>query len=128
MVLIYALDFTNGGDNDQVKIKVDGKTTKIKKSALEPTELFEYGVYNSETDSQNNPKTKENTPDKVGAVVSRLSERLKEITSTLDELRLFVKDNSTLSHDSLDKCISELNFYVKSLEEESKEISSSTVN
>jgi hypothetical protein len=95
---------------------------------LEPTELFEACVYNSEMDVNSNPKTGENTPDKVGAVVDRLTERIKEITSTLDELVIFVKDNSSLSHDSLDKCISELTDYVKSLEDEKEESASAQLN
>jgi hypothetical protein len=128
IVQIYALDFTKKGENENIKVKVDGKTAEIKKSALEPTELFEYGVYNSETDTTNNPKTDENKPDVVGAVISRLSERLKEITSSLDELRLFVKDNSSLSHDSLDTCIQELGLYLKGLEEEGKKVTSDTIN
>jgi hypothetical protein len=123
------LDFTKRGDNELITIKdKSGKERKVKKDLIEPTELFETGVYNSETDTNNNPKTGENTPDKVGAVVNRLSERLREIVASLDELRLFVKDNSSLSHASLDTCISEINTYISSLEDESKQISSESVN
>lgn len=128
-VMIKALDFTSKGETDDVLIRLEnGKEITLQKKFLEPAELFEYGVYNSEMDVNNNPKTGENTPDKVGAVVDRLTERIREITHSLDELVLFVKDNSSLSHESLDKCISELTSYVKSLEDESKQAASSIVN
>lgn len=64
----------------------------------------------------------------VGAVVDRVSERLREIVVSLDELLAFVKDNSSLSHKPLDVCISEINMYIKGLEDESKQISSDSVN
>jgi hypothetical protein len=127
--MIKAIDFTSKSDTDDVLIRLEnGKETTVQKKYVEPVELFETGVYNSEMDVNNNPKTDENTPDKVGAVVDRLTERIKEITFSLEELVLFVKDNSSLSHDSLDKCISELTSYVKSLEDESKQAASSIVN
>jgi len=127
--MIKALDFTKKGDDDNITILYGGgKEIEVKKKFVEPTELFETGVYNSETDTNTNPKTDENKPDAVGAVVDRLSERLKEITSSLEEMRLFVKDNSSLSHDSLDKCINELGSYLKSLEEEVKNGASAIVN
>jgi len=127
--MIKALDFTKKGDDEDVSILYGGgKEIQVKKKFLEPTELFETGVYNSETDTNTNPKTDENKPDAVGAVVDRLSERLKEITHSLEEMRLFVKDNSSLSHDSLDKCINELGSYLKSLEEEVKSGASAIVN
>ena len=127
--MIKALDFTKKGDEDDITILYGGgKEIQVKKKFLEPTELFETGVYNSETDINTNPKTDENKPDAVGAVVDRLSERLKEITHSLEEMRLFVKDNSSLSHDSLDKCINELGSYLKNLEEEVKNGTSAIVN
>ncbi len=127
--LIKAIDFTSKGDEDLVTVRLkNGKEEMIQKKFLEPTELFETGVYNSETDIHSNPKTDENVPDNSGALISRLSERIKEIVNSLDELRLFVKDNSKFSHESLDTCISELSTYVTSLEEENKELSAGTVN
>ena len=127
--MIKALDFTKKGDEDNILIlHNDGKTIQVKKKFVEPTELFEIGVYNSEMDVIANPKTDENKPDAVGAVINRLSERLKEITHSLEEMRLFVKDNSSLSHDSLDKCINELSSYLKSLDEEVKNGSSAIIN
>lgn len=127
-LMIRAIDFTKGGDDDNVAIQINGKNSQLKKKFLKPTELFETGVYNSQTDAENNPKTGENTPDAAQVVIDRLTERIKEIVSTLDELRLFVKDNSSLSHESLDSCITELSAYVKSMEDESKEGSASSVN
>jgi hypothetical protein len=127
--MIKALDFTKKGDEEDITILYGGgKEIQVKKKFLEPTELFETGVYNSETDTNTNPKTDENKPDAVGAVVDRLSERLKEITHSLEEMRLFVKDNSSLSHDSLDKCIDEIGSYLKSLEDEVKNGTSAIVN
>lgn len=127
--MIKALDFTKKGDEEDITILYGGgKEIQVKKKFIEPTELFETGVYNSETDTNTNPKTDENKPDAVGAVIDRLSERLKEITNSLEEMRLFVKDNSSLSHDSLDKCINELGSYLKNLEEEVKNGTSAIVN
>jgi len=126
--MIKAIEFTKGGDNDDVTVQYKGQNIKLKKKFVEPTELFETGVYNSQTDTENNPKTGENTPDAVQAVIDRVSERIKEIVSTLDELRLFVKDNSNLSHESLDSSITELSNYIKSMEDEGKEASSGSVN
>jgi hypothetical protein len=127
--MINALDFTKKGDEENITILYGGgKEIQVKKKFLEPTELFETGVYNSETDTNTNPNTGENKPDAVGAVVDRLSERLKEITSSLEEMRVFVKDNSSLSHDSLDKCINELGSYLKNLEDEVKNGTSAIVN
>ena len=126
--MIKALDFTKGGDDDLVDVMHGNTHLKIKKSLVEPTELFETGVYNSETDVNSNPKTGENTPDKVGAVIDRLTERINEIVSSLEELQLFVKDNSSLSHESLDKCIAELSSYVKALEDETNDGASVIIN
>ena len=126
--MIKALDFTKGGDDDLVDVMHGNTHLKIKKSLVEPTELFETGVYNSETDVNSNPKTGENTPDKVGAVIDRLTERINEIVSSLEELQLFVKDNSALSHESLDKCINELSSYVKALEDETNDGTSVIIN
>ena len=126
--MIKALDFTSKGDDEAVDVMHGDTHMKIKKSLVEPTELFETGVYNSETDVNLNPKTGENTPDKVGAVIDRLTERINEIVSSLEELQLFVKDNSSLSHESLDKCIAELSSYVKALEDETNDGASVIIN
>lgn len=127
--MISALGFTSVGDEDDVTILyAGGKKILVKKKFLEPTELFETGVYNSETDINTNPKTGENKPDDLNAVVDRLTERLKEITHSLEEMRLFIKDNSSLSHVSLDKCITELGSYLKSLEDEINNGVSDVVN
>lgn len=127
-IMINALDFTKGGDEDSVEIIHGDTKLKVKKVFIVPTELFETGVYNSEMDVNSNPKTGENTPDKVGAVIDRLTERINEIVSSLEELQLFVKDNSSLSHDSLDKCIAELSSYVKALEDETNDGASVIIN
>jgi hypothetical protein len=126
--MIKAIDFTSKGDDEEVEVMHGDTRLKIKKILVEPTELFETGVYNSETDVNSNPKTGENTPDKVGAIIDRLTERINEIVSSLEELQLFVKDNSSLSHESLDKCINELSSYVKALEDETNDGASVIIN
>jgi hypothetical protein len=72
-------------------------------------------------DVKSNPKTGENVPDLDAAVVGRVTERLKEIAFSINDIILFVKDNSSLSHDSLDKCVNEINSYISSLENEKQD-------
>jgi flagellar hook-associated protein FlgK len=72
-------------------------------------------------DVKANPKTGENVPDADAAVVSRVTERLKEIVFSINDIILFVKDNSSLSHDSLDKCVNEINSYISALESEKQD-------
>jgi len=122
IIQINALDFTRKGDEDLITIKLtDNTISSIKKKYVTPTELFEYGVYNSEMDVNSNPKTGENAPDITTALVNRVTERLQEITHSINEIILFIKDNSSLSHESLDKCVSEINSYVSSLESEKQD-------
>jgi hypothetical protein len=56
------------------------------------------------------------------------SENEKEIMIGLTNPPLFVKDNSSLSHESLDKCIAELSSYVKALEDETNDGASVIIN
>jgi hypothetical protein len=121
-VQIKALEFTRKGDEEFISvIHSDSTVGSIQKKYLAPTELFEYGVYNSEMDVKSNPKTGENAPDLDAAVVGRVTERLKEIAFSINDIILFVKDNSSLSHDSLDKCVNEINSYISSLENEKQD-------
>ncbi len=119
-VMMKALDYTSKSAEDQVVIKVNGKTTTIKKNFLQPLELFETGVYNSETDLHSNPKTSENKPDKNSSLFSSISDKSAEILYGLKELRTFVKDNSKLSHEVFDRAISDIESYISSLESESE--------
>jgi len=128
-VMMKALDYTSHGDNDDVEIIYGGgKKTKIKKKFLEPAELLETGVYNSETDIQANPKTSENKPDKTNGVLAAISDKVTELLYGLEDLRTFIKDNSDLSHDSVDKAIADFKSYLTSLETESEVSASGSVN
>ena len=124
-VMMKALDFTSKSGEDSVVIKVGGKTTTVKKNFLQPLELFETGVYNSETDLSSNPKTSENKPDSTSSLFSAISDKSAEILYGLKELRTFVKDNSKLSHEVFDRAISDIESYITSIETESEATSGS---
>jgi len=81
-------------------------------------ELKEYGVYNSETDINSNPKTGENAPNELVAFFSKVTERLKQINDDLKEIQDVVKDNDKISADPINTCVAELESYIKSLEDE----------
>jgi len=128
-VLVKAVEFTSGGDQDEVAIMLGGsKKFKVLKKYIEIPKLIEYGVYNSETDTQTNPKTGENKPDQLTGFVSGLSDSVKGIISDIAELKKTVEENSELSFDSLDICVSELTAYLKSLDVETEVSASGTPN
>ena len=104
------------------------KKVKILKKYIEIPKLIEYGVYNSETDTQSNPKTKENKPDELTGFISGLTDSVKNIISDIVELKKTVEENSELSFDSLDICASELTSYLKSLDTESEVSASGNPN
>jgi hypothetical protein len=104
------------------------KKIKVLKKFIEIPKLIEYGVYNSETDTQTNPKTKENKPDELTGFMAGLTDSVKHAISSLAELKETVEKNSKLSYDSLDICIAELQSYVQSLETESEESAQSNPN
>jgi hypothetical protein len=104
------------------------KKVKVLKKYVEIPKLIEYGVYNSETDTQSNPKTGENKPDQLTGFVSGLSDSVKAIISDITELKKTVEENSELSFDSLDICVSELTSYLKSLDTESEVSASANPN
>lgn len=81
-------------------------------------ELNEYGVYNSETDINNNPKTGENKPSELVSFLSQVTERLSAIREQLGEVKEMLKENDKITHTSIDTCIAELESYMKSIEEE----------
>jgi len=128
-VLVKAIDFTKGGDESEVEIMVGGsKKIKVLKKFIEIPKLIEYGVYNSETDTQTNPKTKENKPDELTGFMAGLTDSVKHAISSLTELKETVEKNSKLSYDSLDICIAELQSYAQSLEAESEQSAASNSN
>jgi hypothetical protein len=104
------------------------KKIKVLKKFIEIPKLIEYGVYNSETDTQTNPKTKENKPDELTGFMAGLTDSVKHAISSLAELKETVEKNSKLSYDSLDICIAELQSYAQSLEAESEESAASNSN
>jgi hypothetical protein len=105
---------------------IDGtQKTHIKKKHLK---LNEVGVYNSENDITNNPKTGENKPDELTGFLAGLTDSVNGIIGELVELRKSVEENSSLSFDSLDVCVAELQSYVKSLDDESEISSASNVS
>jgi hypothetical protein len=133
--MMKAIDYTSRGDNEDVEILYGGgKKTRIKKRFLEPLEVFENknlsetGVYNSETDIHANPKTGENKPDKNTGILAAIADKVTEILYGLDDLRTFIKDNSDLSHDSVDKAIADFKSFLSSIESESEVTASGSVN
>ena len=133
--MMKALDYTSRGDNDNVEILYGGgKKTLIKKKFLEPLEVFENknlsetGVYNSETDIQANVKTSENKPDKTNGVLAAVADKVTEILYGLEDLRTFIKDNSQISHDTVDKSIDDFKSFLTSLDSESEVAASGSVN
>jgi hypothetical protein len=128
-VLVKAIDFTGGGDEDEVTIMFGGsKKMKVLKKYVEIPKLIEYGVYNSETDTQSNPKTGENKPNLLTGFISGLSDSVKNIISDITELKKTVEENSELSYDSLDICVAELASYLKSLDDEADVSASANPN
>lgn len=133
-VMVKAIDFTTKGDDEEVNILIGGtQSSKIKKKHLtkvlvEKQELNEYGVYNSETDIYSNPKTKENTPDELTGFLSKLESSIKSVIEEIEGIKQSVMDDSKLSYDSFDVCISELSSYLKSINDESEHSASANPN
>lgn len=93
----------------------------------EKKELNEYGVYNSETDINNNPKSGENKPGEMVSFFGKVIERLNGIKEQLNEVKEMIKDNDSISPKSVDTCIAEIETYVKALEDESQTANTSGV-
>lgn len=124
--MIKAVDYTSKGDEDEIEIMIDGtRKSRVKKKHLE---LNEVGVYNSENDIANNPKTGDNKPDELTGFLASLTDSVNGIIGELTELKKTVEENSKLSFDSLNVCIAELQSYVKSLDDESEVSASANVN
>jgi len=110
-------------DPTKIVSQFDGMSVAIE----EKKELNEYGVYNSETDINNNPKTGENKPAELTAFFGKVIERLKDITTQLAEVNDMIKENDSISPKSIEICVAELETYVKSLEDESEVTNTSGV-
>lgn len=118
-ILVNALDYTSKGDNQDIEIMLPGnKKIYVPKKYITGVELNEYGVYNSETDVNNNVKTKENVPSLENKIVASVIERVKETIGSLGEIRQSVEKETSISFDSIDIAVHELSTYISSLEEE----------
>jgi len=128
-VMVKAVDYTSKGDEDMIEISVDNKKEKIKKKYItDIIKLNEIGVYNTETDTNNNPKTKENIPDELTGFVENLIDSVNHVVASLSEIKKLVNENSSLSSEAIDKCVAELQSYSKSLSEESEVSASANAN
>jgi hypothetical protein len=133
--MVRATDYTTKGDDEDIEIMVGGAdTTKIKKKYLtqvlveKKRELNEYGVYNSENDVNNNVKTGENEPSDEQGFIMKLTDSVKHVIGSLEEIRATVRDESKVSFDSIDVAVAELRSYVQSLEEEGEIMASTSPN
>jgi hypothetical protein len=124
-VQIKALDYTSKADGDNIDIILPNK--KLAQVKKKDVKLFEAGVYNSETDMKNNPKTKENQPDEVTGKLDTVLDGVENLLAELTELKTIVDSDTKFSSDTLEKCIAELNTYKKSLSEEKTLSNSATV-
>lgn len=99
-----------------IAIKIGKRDAGVAESTQE---LKEYGVYNSETDINSNPKTGENEPDKLVSFIGKVSERISAVVDQLKELQEMFKENDDISSEPINSSLAELESYMKSLEEES---------
>jgi len=125
VVQVKALDYTSKADGDQIDILLpNNKLVSIKKNDVK---LFEAGVYNSETDIKNNPKTKENKPDestgKMDFVLSGIENQIVE----LSELKKMIDEETSFSSETIETCIAELTMYKTSLSTEREKSAGATV-
>lgn len=119
-IQIKALDYTSKSDSESVNVLLPNKKMAIvKKSSIK---LFEAGVYNSQEDIKNNPKTEENKPDEVAAKLDSVLLEIENAIMHLQELKITIDEGSVLSSKAIDTCILELTSYKESLKKE-KEIS-----
>jgi hypothetical protein len=124
-VQIKALDYTSKSDDDMIDVILpSNKLAQVKKADVK---LFEAGVYNSETDIKNNPKTKENQPDEISGKLDTILDGVENSLAELSELKIFIDENTKISSDTIEKCIAELNNYKKTLTEEKTQSNSATV-
>lgn len=122
-VQVKALDYTSKEENIEV-IYPGGKIGKVKKSDIE---LFEAGVYNSEQDINNNPKTDENKPDDTTGKLDNVLFHVESTIAHLDELRAMIEETTSLSPESIETCIAELTSYKTTLEKEKSHSNASNV-
>ena len=102
----------------------NGKISQVKKADVK---LFESGVYNSETDIKNNPKTEENKPDEITGKLDTLLDGVENALVELSGLKTFIDEGTKFSSETIEKCIAELKSYKKTLTEEQKQSKAATV-
>lgn len=112
------------GNDLEIETQGDGGTVGIKEANFSfgkkkvDAELNEIGVYKSEKDTENNPKTGENTPDELTGIVEKLKDTVTQVITALGEMKSTVEENSNLSTEPIGNCIDELTAYVNSLQAE----------
>ena len=112
--MVKALDYTSKGDNEDVEILTgNGKSMLVKKKDVE---LLETGVYNDQSDLENNPKTGENSPTPEALVLKKIQDITKDVIGQISEMRDFVKKETNLSIDPLEASLSELQNYSQSIQ------------
>lgn len=124
-VQIKALDYTSKADGDLIDIVLPNK--QIASAKKEDVKLFEAGVYNSEMDIKNNPKTGENKPDKQTELMDSIIAEIDTQLNGLSDLGSLIDNKTTLSTETIELCITELTMYRKSLTAEREHSAGSTV-
>lgn len=115
-VQVKALDYTSKADEEDIDVILPNK--KLAQIKKKDVKLFEAGVYNSETDIKNNPKTKENKPDDLTGSLDTVLDGIENLIAEITNLKTSIDSDTKFSSDTLEKCITELNLYKTSLSEE----------
>jgi hypothetical protein len=124
-VQVKALDYTSKADNEMVDVLLPNKKlASIKKVDVK---LFEAGVYNSELDFKNNPKTKENKPDETTGKIDLVMTGIENSLIELQDLAKTIEEDTSLSSETIKTCIAELTNYRNSLAKEKEQSASATV-
>jgi hypothetical protein len=103
----------------------NGKLASVKKADVK---LFEAGVYNSQTDMENNPKTGENKPDDVTGGIDMALDGIENAIANLAELKVSIEESTSFSAETIDKCIAELTSYKTHLSQEKSHSTSASVS
>jgi hypothetical protein len=119
------LDYTSKADDSLVDVLLPNKKLASVKKA--DVKLFEAGVYNSETDINNNPKTKENKPDDITGKMDAIVDGLENQIAELSDLKTLISDSTSLSSETIETCIAELTNYRNSLMKEKEQSAQATV-
>jgi hypothetical protein len=122
-VQINAMDYTSSAEDDDISVILPNK--KIVNVKKKDVKLFEAGVYNSQEDIANNPKTGENRSDKIAAVLDAVIDGVENALASLQSVKETIHNSASISEETLEKCIAELTSYKQSLVKE-KENSNQT--